>query len=423
MEAERPIEKLLRTTAQKRAEDSGEPLSPHPATRRILQGEVTRVYGRPQAEPERADVGWLAGRLWPGLGWSFAMLIGLALAGSLMLPHRKTQNFEMAMASKPAEAFRPSESPAAVANESVARKEVLSDESRVDNKPAANRQSAESPPLLAYDDTASKAKLESRDAGAAKDRLLREEISTASPAAAAPAVAASGALRSKNDADALAALGAAQPAPASTLSLAASAPAPSGASRRAIVESENKTATFGGAETLRTDAGTRFVQAPAVAGALLDKATPPILASFRFEQTGSQVRIVDADGSVYNGSIKSSTQNEKSESGINAPSLNRMYKALPAAPAQPAQAEPLAGAAFSFQAEGTNQTLKQKVSLSGELYTASGVDLKKAITNAATETDALAKKPAPGDAMNGSRISGKAVLGDAIYQINALSAP
>ena len=422
MDAERPIEKLLRTTAQKRAEDAGEPLSPHPATRRMLQGEVARVYGLPQTGPERADGASLLGRLWPGLGWSFAMLIGLALAGLLMLPHRKAQNFEMAMASKPAEALRPSESAAAVANESAARKQVLSDESRVDRKPAANRPSAEPQPLLAYDDTVPKAKLESTDAGAAKDRLLREEISTASPAAAPP-VAASGAPRSKNDTDALAALGTAQSAPASTLSLAASAPAPSGAPKRAIVESESKTATFGGAETPRTDAGTRFVQAPAVAGALLDKATPPILASFRFEQTGSQVRIVDADGSVYNGSIKPSTLNEKNESGINAPSLNRMYKALPAAPMQAAQAEPLAGASFSFQAEGTNQTLKQKVSLSGELYTASGEDLKKAITNAVTETDTLAKKPAARDAMNGSRISGKAALGDAVYQINALSAP
>src|SRR5262245_51183379 len=108
MDAERPIEKLLRTTAQKRAEDAGEPLSPHPATRRMLQSEVASVYGRsPNPDEPSRSTAWSLSRLWPGLGWSFALLVGLALAGSLMLPRHNTQNLQIAIGPKPVSTPQP----------------------------------------------------------------------------------------------------------------------------------------------------------------------------------------------------------------------------------------------------------------------------------------------------------------------------
>ena len=50
MEPERHIEKLLRGYAKKRREESGAPLELHPATRRLLQGEVARRASRKRAD-------------------------------------------------------------------------------------------------------------------------------------------------------------------------------------------------------------------------------------------------------------------------------------------------------------------------------------------------------------------------------------
>lgn len=59
MNDERPIEKLLRRYAKKRREDAGAPLELHPATRRLLQGEVARQFRKAGAEAS-SSTGWLA---------------------------------------------------------------------------------------------------------------------------------------------------------------------------------------------------------------------------------------------------------------------------------------------------------------------------------------------------------------------------
>src|SRR5260370_42517805 len=76
-EPERPIEKLLRAFANKRREEAGSACELHPATRRMLQGEVARKFGaiavhcQPLARPVL--------RLWPKLAW------GLAACGILFI--------------------------------------------------------------------------------------------------------------------------------------------------------------------------------------------------------------------------------------------------------------------------------------------------------------------------------------------------
>ena len=47
-EPERDIEKTLRAYAKKRREEAGAPAEMHPATRRLLQGEVARLRGKAQ---------------------------------------------------------------------------------------------------------------------------------------------------------------------------------------------------------------------------------------------------------------------------------------------------------------------------------------------------------------------------------------
>lgn len=84
MEPERHIEKLLRAYARKRREAAGTPLELHPATRRMLQGEVARQYGQPTGERE---AWWKTlPALWPRLAFAAATLAVLAVGLFLILP-------------------------------------------------------------------------------------------------------------------------------------------------------------------------------------------------------------------------------------------------------------------------------------------------------------------------------------------------
>ena len=96
MDNERPIERLLRAFAKKRRDDAGAPLELHPATRRMLQGEVARQF------PKKASDGttWaqvLAG-LWPRLAWVAPVVVVLGIgAWALVHSNEKTrETFELA---------------------------------------------------------------------------------------------------------------------------------------------------------------------------------------------------------------------------------------------------------------------------------------------------------------------------------------
>ena len=81
MEPERKIEKLLRAYAKKRRADAGDPLKLHPATRRLLQGEVARRKPRPDADEEASVTLWeLFRQRWALLaGFAVIVFFGAAL--------------------------------------------------------------------------------------------------------------------------------------------------------------------------------------------------------------------------------------------------------------------------------------------------------------------------------------------------------
>ena len=82
MDGERPIEKLLRRYAKKRRDDAGAPQEIHPATRRLLQGEVARQFKKERAEgTERSSVSWL-----PRFVYAACALGILGLLAALLLP-------------------------------------------------------------------------------------------------------------------------------------------------------------------------------------------------------------------------------------------------------------------------------------------------------------------------------------------------
>jgi hypothetical protein len=94
MDPERPIEKLLRQAAQARRDQAGAPQELHPATRRMLQSEVARKFAS-GAPRERGSFFEL---FMPRLAWAAALIVGLGLAASLMLPRKNVPQQEMLFA-------------------------------------------------------------------------------------------------------------------------------------------------------------------------------------------------------------------------------------------------------------------------------------------------------------------------------------
>src|SRR5215471_16496198 len=82
MEPERPIEKLLRDWANKRRRDTDPPPELHPATRRLLQGEVARKFG---ADQRQTRTSWFAA-FWPRFAWALGVFAVLATAVWLVAP-------------------------------------------------------------------------------------------------------------------------------------------------------------------------------------------------------------------------------------------------------------------------------------------------------------------------------------------------
>ena len=80
-----PIEGLLKSYAKNRAEDARESAQLHPATRRLLQGEVATLRREVEASAGRSWIQTLI-LLWPRLAAVSAMLVMLGAAVWLLLP-------------------------------------------------------------------------------------------------------------------------------------------------------------------------------------------------------------------------------------------------------------------------------------------------------------------------------------------------
>ena len=90
-EPEREIEKTLKAYAEKRRAEAGAPLELHPATRKMLQGEVARVHPPAREETESSEGLW--GWLRPGTIFaSLLVLMALACAVVLLMPEPSSQS-------------------------------------------------------------------------------------------------------------------------------------------------------------------------------------------------------------------------------------------------------------------------------------------------------------------------------------------
>src|SRR6266480_5605431 len=76
-ESDNKMEELLKAYAKKRQEEAGSPLELHPATRKVLQGEIAKQW--PKAAGKSRSVFELLGKFWPRLAFAAALLVGLGV--------------------------------------------------------------------------------------------------------------------------------------------------------------------------------------------------------------------------------------------------------------------------------------------------------------------------------------------------------
>jgi hypothetical protein len=423
----------------------------------MLQSEVARKFAAPK---KRSSLDWLT-LFMPRFAWGAALLVGLGLAASLMLPRQSAPKTEMFFAKNEAapsvELAKEAKAPGAAPSQPVAPAETPALARTDDTLRAKTARAATE--VAQADREKDSLNYERRKVDAQKEQSLAANAPAAEPTAAvggslavakqkqelasAPATAATAPTTPPPDDNMLRRYGMAPSAqaPSSSAAVAHSASAQSrdqAANTELAYKSLPQPANSPASESrvqLKTAlalddakrrpapiarASQKYVQfVPSKKkgeSELADKAAiaKPILASFQFEQIGREVRIIDSDGSVYSGSF----QSPQSFSYLDSSTTQRAAAARSLQSAA-AQSEPN-GALYSsrfqtdlgyfFTVSGTNQSLNQKIVFAGQIL---------ASTNATTLADQAA--PANGNQVASpelnplpllnSRISGKAVIG------------
>ena len=424
MDNDRPIEKTLRAFAGKRRDDAGAPLEPHPATRRMLHGEIARQFPRPVAGGARLTQLLASWR--PQLVWAVPVLVVLCVGvWTLFQTGKKSDG--------PIELAKNNPAPATQAPEYLKSLEGPPQPATVPATPERLDQ-----PTLAYADTDAKkaddgtlglgagtltlnenrasnvtrngvslekdARLNDAFApgvpeslsGVARARNLPAPAGETSPGAGIPPVVIAGAqLQAGSEPAAPPTANTELPVPGSSggggfggggrggRGGGASAPALASRSPRVAepvamavnvpppAKQVDRVASYG----LFSNQAQAVSQASVPAGAngqFRNTAKPAvpnqILAAFQVEQSGNQLRVIDNDGSTYTGGIEMAAD-EKDSSAATAQTGTALPKSEGALVADNIAAAPASSARnaqnFSFRVAGTNRTLNQQVVFTG----------------------------------------------------------
>jgi hypothetical protein len=494
MNDERPIEKLLRRAAQKRAAEAGSPPELHPANRRLLQAEVAKQFPRPAAPPASAGT-----EFWTGLRarWAYALaiipVVGI-LAFVLVPALFKGSNQQMA--------FKSSESPAAFQDEALTPEEnapllpksdvalttitgekkqvteerggfaatlspgsapaptlAAASQSRADREqPNPSAQLALEPAretrrLVAADASTKRAETKTREVAVAVNEAVRRSAPVTGGSQVPPATAPARFIQERQSDSEVATLAAAPaivappPQPLDSLSVekneAAPRQPPAGIADRSAttapeiftevaLDSALADKTFrarGGGEELErpplnSQAFSNLGPAPLQNRYGQAKIPPPVLAKFKIQQVGRDVRVVDEDGSIYRGVVDEAntvySQFAARQNQQQTTDLNKNAKLLP--PKLSADQKKQDAAFYFYRVEGTNRTLNQNVVFTwnfvptNEAVAATQLNYKDVLT----ETDP-AKLPAQFPALlQNSYINGRAQFGaDREVEVNA----
>ena len=479
-EPERPIEALLRAAAKKRRDEAGLPLDLHPATRRLLQSEVARKHAGELHESGSLLQGFR--QLWPRLVWGLGVFAVLAVGGYLLLPGAGKGKPTALLAKNdlvrearpareplpPPPATTPAPPPGTVSadklapNQSTPSRQLGTDQDEIAREhPSLPQETAvaKKPSLAAASQLADRKETDGAQFAAADVPSAQPPAATVSgaveqrfgsgnqprPPSGAPTVPAAPSSTAAPPATTRAAasdesktLGRARPEPSgfaykSLPSIAAAnAPSPSPAAADGLLEST--AAVRKEAKAIGTTQW--FAQAAQGSKQKADQTgntslTHPVLASFQVEQAGPDLRIIDGDGSVYSGYVQIAVASRR----------QRSIKAEPVATAQPSgaysgvleekaaatlDANQAASQTYFFRVIGTNRSLQKKVEFSGNLTSASNLNLALPVKSNGGNTGigggAQPALPQPNlQPLVHSRISGKLVIGSGkAVEINAL---
>jgi len=379
MDPDRPIEKLLRRYAKKRRDEAGVPLELHPATRRLLQGEVARQLPKADGKEKHSFADWLAAlrRRWVYATAASAVLIAGVL---LLVLHQPTPpaldlaKNETTSVKLPVRKPAPGDSGSDRAGQSAfapptAAREFIAEAPAPALAPMTQPHEANEPNLAFNGALAS-------DAGTRHSLALNSEPA-AVPPAAAPAGPPPVAFAGKSLEQKAAASGAKFEEFAGAAradKLASTQPVVTGESRPALpavavapVAAESRRfapiARGGGLEREKVP---EYSQSFANVAPLLQtektrSAAPasPVLSSFQVEQTGDRVAVIDSDGSTYLGELNSVPVNLSAGKDVqkfksDGQPAGRFNTGRLAVTRQSTQD-------YFFRVAGTNRTLNQQV--------------------------------------------------------------
>lgn len=396
MEPERNIERLLRAFVKKRRADAGDAPRLHPATRRLLQGEVAR---RRTAAPEEDSVS-----LWQFFRQQWTFLLGFALViffgAALFLPALSKAKFkaksvvamshlkEIGVAAQMVAAENNGKLPAtldALTNELISAKALtdpVSGQRFVYAAGGEKLDELQSNSVLAY----SPADKKSRSvllADGSVQRMSAGQFAVATrrglvPRAEPPVLAGK-----PNEATTPVELAANRPAVVATPTVAAGTatadinahnfgvgqgaiggqtPTPTVANEGLLAKVEQKQRfqadDASGLQSGLNNNSQRFRQILAVAAN-----TPPVLASFEVQQNGNILTVVDHDGSVYTGSIQPDIPAAQDQTLASAPPPTNKTKDLGLAQ----NGQIAAQNNYFFRVAGQNRTSKQNVVFVGNV--------------------------------------------------------
>lgn len=400
MEPERKIEKLLRAFAKKRRADAGDAFKLHPATRRLLQGEVARRAPKRSAAAESLW-DWFRKRWVLRLGFALVVCVGAVL----FLPalHRTKSNSNNTEAMSNAKPLGAAATIAAVDNSrKLPAPDVtgtISGQQSVIVASAGNLGGLQSNNLLAY-----AAKNQTDRATLFADNSAqprRDEFSTiTNRSQPALALAENAPSQKPNEAPAPVVVAAAltvapPPVAGEPVVLAGTvnrvAAPPPGSVSGAVAATEGfasaassrelraaKTAPAQNATQFKSELAAnvsqsatknsqRFVQTRT-------KQIPPVLDSFELQQNGDRISVVDRDGSIYNGSLQpvdlviqddlSKAKEAADKTGV----LQTAKKNLVVGGNAQSSAQN-----YYFRVSGANRSLKQNVVFAGNLIALTNV--------------------------------------------------
>lgn len=321
-EPNRKIEDLLKRYAEQRKAASSADFEFHPATRNLLQGEVARTFGKTGTEKKKSSLLLL----WPRLAIAGAFTAMLVFTVMML---NKPQR-ELKVAQSPAEIVAPVPVQSRVVEVSKPDLDASADKAALPTLETAAVQTEPSANLFAKRDDALRSRTLSDE--------TRSEVKLSEPIQPpVPAERKSEALADKKI-----------PAKSEAAETFARATSVSGATVAAAPQSpaaESPKYFFADAEAqnrwqfVQQDSRAKYRQN------LLSPTQPKILQSFDLVRTGGKVRVIESDGSIYDGEILAAAQDKSVEKDS---AISRDQNAE-----------------FAFRATGTNQQLNRVVTFTG----------------------------------------------------------